>query len=508
MNDATSSSDPAQPADVVGEIPIESGLGRLLVATTVLGSSVAMLTATVVNVALPVVARDLEASSSAQQWIINAYLLTISALILIGGTLGDRFGRLRVYRIGLVWFAVASLACAVAPDVPTLIVARLFQGVGGALVTPGSLAIIEASLRPDDRGRGVGRWSGLIGLSGAVGPLLGGLLVDLTWRAVFLINLPITIAVLIMSVRLPESSDPAAREQPIDYVGAILTVLTLGGSSYALIEGPNNGFAGLPLVATVVAVASLVGLLAYEPRHPGAVVPIGLFANRVFATANLVTFLVYGAMGVVFFLIPLQLQVTVGYSPLQAGAVFLPVTLMMFVLSSHAGDYAQRNGPRVPLTVGPLLIAAGMLLYTRIGPGASYFTDVLPSVLVHGLGVSIAVAPVTSTALGSVPSERSGAASGVNNAISRTGQLLAIAAVPPLVGLTGPALGDAGLLDVGFDRAMVVSAVLVTAGAVTAAVLFGPPRASLLRRTRLHRACPVDGAYPHATPAPEAVAGS
>ncbi|MEL7157069.1 MAG: MFS transporter [Actinomycetota bacterium] len=365
-------------------------------------------------------------------------------------------------------------------------------------MTPGSLAIIEATLHPDDRGRGVGRWSGLIGISGAVGPLLGGLLVDLSWRSVFLINLPIAAAVLAMSVRLPESSNPEARTTPIDWIGAGLTVLTLGGASYALIEGPNNGLAGLPAVAAVVAVAALVGLLVYEPRHPGAVVPVDLFAVRPFAAANLVTFLVYGAMGVVFFLMPLQLQVSLGYSPFQAGAVFLPATVLLLVFSSRAGDYAQRHGPRGPLTLGPLLIAIGMVAFTRIGPGASYLTAVLPAVLVYGAGLALSVAPVTSTALGSVPSERSGAASGLNNAVSRTAQLLAVAAIPPLVGLTGGALGDPARLDDGFGTAMVVSAVLVVSGAVAAAVLLAPTGPERLTTHReQHPACAIDGAHPH-----------
>ena len=456
----------------VGDIAIDSPLGRMVVATTVLGSSVAMLTATVVNVALPTLADDLSASSADQQWIVNGYLLTLASLILVGGTLGDRFGRLRIYRLGVVWFAAASLACALAPGVPTLIAARLLQGIGGALLTPGSLAIIEATLHPDDRGKGVGRWSGLVGLSGAIGPLVGGLLVDLSWRTVFLINLPIAVVVLVMSMRLPESSDPAARTTPIDLLGAALTVVALGGASYALIEGPNGGFGPAAVGAGVAALVALVVLIRYEPGRPGAVVPVDLFANRVFATANLVTLVVYAAIGLTFFLLPLQLQVTAGFSPLEAGAVFLPVTAMMLVFSPTAGDLAQRHGPRIPLTVGPILVAMGMLLYTRIGPGASYLADVLPAVFVHGLGLAVAVAPVTGAALGSVPSERAGAASGVNNAVSRTGQLLAIAAVPPLVGLTGAALREPSALDDGFGPAMVVSACLVLGGAVLAAVAF------------------------------------
>jgi EmrB/QacA subfamily drug resistance transporter len=483
-------------------IDIESRLGRLVIATTVLGSSVAMLTATVVNVALPTMAVDLEASSASQQWVVNAYLLTIASLILIGGTLGDRWGRVRVYRLGIAWFAVASLLCAVAPNVEVLIAARLLQGVGGALLTPGSLAIIEASLRSQDRGRGVGLWSGLIGVAGAIGPLVGGLLIELSWRWVFLINLPIAIAVLILSRRIPESSDPEAGRTPLDVLGSALTVAALGGASYALIEGPNRGWGPVAVAAAVVAVAALVALVAVEPGRPGAVLPVDLFANRTFAAANLITFLVYGGMGVVFFLMPIQLQVTAGFSPLAAGLAFLPVTVMMLVLSARAGDWAQRNGPRLPLTVGPLVIAVALVLFGRIGPGASYLTDVLPAVLVHGLGLSICVAPVTAAALGSVPANRSGAASGTNNAVSRTGQLLAIAAIPPVVGLTGTALSEPAALDVGYGRAMMVAAVLVAAGGLTASALLAPAERSGHTAGRLaerlhHRACPVDGSYPH-----------
>ncbi len=460
-----------QPA---GEVALDSPAGRLVLATTVAGSAVAMLTATVVNVALPVLARDLDASSGQQQWVVNAYLLTIASLILIGGNLGDRFGRLRVYRIGVTWFAVASLLCAVAPNVEVLIGARLLQGVGGALLTPGSLAIIEATLRPQDRGRGVGRWSGLGGVAGAIGPLVGGLLVDASWRWVFLVNLPVALAVLVMSREVPESLDRSSRDHPLDTVGAALTALTLGAASYALIQGPPGGFGGLDLAAAVVAIVGLGLLVVNERRHPHPMLPFDLFAVRSFLAANVVTLLVYGGMGVVFFLLTIQLQVSLGWAPIAAGAALLPVTGLMLTLSSSAGDLANRIGPRWPLTVGPLLISIGMVLFSGIGPGDGYLTDVLPGVLVFGLGLAASVAPVTATALGSIPDDRAGAASGLNNAVSRTGQLLTVAAVPPLVGLTGEALADPVELTAGFDDAMYVGAALVALGAVTSALLFPP----------------------------------
>lgn len=454
-----------------GQVALASAEGRLVVATTVAGSAVAMLTATVVNVALPALARDLDASSSQQQWVINAYLLTIASLILIGGSLGDRYGRVRIYRVGVIWFGLASLGCAIAPNVELLIAARLVQGVGGALLTPGSLAIIEATLRRSDRGRGVGQWSGLIGIAGAIGPLVGGLLVDISWRWVFVINLPIVVVVLLLSSRVPESSDPEASDHRLDLGGAALTVLALGGASYALIEGSAGGFGVLDAAAGVLAVVSVALAIGFERRRAHPMVPLDLFANRVFAAANLITLLVYGGMGVVFFLLSIQLQVGLGWSPLAAGSAMLPVTLLMLALSSHAGDLAQRIGPRWPLTVGPALIAAGMLLMGSIDDGDSYVADVLPSVVVFGLGLAASVAPVTSTALGCVPDDRSGAASGVNNAIARSGQLLAVAAIPPLVGLTGDALSNTDLLDDRFGSAMTLGAVLVGLGALTAALL-------------------------------------
>ncbi|MFV0525490.1 MAG: MFS transporter [Acidimicrobiales bacterium] len=455
----------------VGLIPLASPVGRLVVTTTVLGSAVAQLTATVVNVALPVLATDLDASSSQQQWVINAYLLTLASLILIGGSLGDRFGRVFVYRVGVVWFGLASLACAVVPTIELLIVARLFQGMGGALLTPGSLAIIEATLRPADRSQGVGQWSGLSGLASAGGPVVGGLLVDLSWRWVFVINIPVAMVVVLLSRGVPESRDRSAAAAPLDVVGALLAASVLGGVSFALIQGGADGLDGPNSVALAVAVVALAGLLVYERRQPNPMVPLDLFANRAFSAANLITLLVYGGMGVVFFLLSLQLQVTLGWSPLAAGAALLPVTFLMLVLSPRSGALAQRIGPRAPLTVGPLVIAAGMLWLSTVGPGDRYATAVLPAVVVFGLGLSLSVAPVTSTALGTVPARRSGAASGFNNAVARTGQLLAVAAIPPLAGLTGDALSDPGQLGAGYPQATRWGALLVAAGGVAAAAM-------------------------------------
>lgn len=491
-NSVMSSDAGGEPETVL--ITLDSGEGRKVLATVVLGSAVASLTATVVNVALPTLARDLDASSSGQKWIVNGYTLTLAALILIGGSLGDRFGRVRLYRIGVAWFAVASLLCALAWDVNSLIAFRLLQGVGGALLTPGSLAIIESSFRKEDRGRGVGAWSGITGIASAIGPLLGGLLVGIDWRWVFVVNVPVAIGAFVLSRWVPETRDPSAATSRLDAVGAALTVAVLGGASFALIEGPEGGFSSLEISATVVAIIGAIVLVVYERGRDHAMVPFDLFVDRTFAVANLLTFLIYGGMGVLFFLLSVQLQVTAGWSPVESGAALLPVTVLMLLLSSRMGDVAQRIGPRWPLTVGPLVAALGMVMLTRVGPDATFLTDVLPAVTVFGLGLSGIVAPVTSAALGAVPDNRAGAASGVNNAVARTGGLLAVAAVPSLVGLTGDALGNAELLDPGFERAMLWSGGMVALGGVIAFALLGREREHETPHENVHcHPCPVDG---------------
>ncbi|MDY7100731.1 MAG: MFS transporter [Actinomycetota bacterium] len=447
----------------------DSAAGRWVVATTVLGSAVAMLTATVVNVALPAMADGLDADAAALQWIVNGYLLTLASLILVGGALGDRYGRRRVYRIGVAWFAVASLLCAVAPSAELLVVARVLQGVGGALLTPGSLAIIEASFHPDDRSRAIGAWSGLGGIAGAVGPLVGGLLVDVvSWRAVFLINVPVALAVVVLAGRfVPESRDGAANGPP-DIVGALTGAVALGGVTYALIEGSSGGAGGPVVAALAAAVLAAAAFVVTERRVAAPMLPRGIFADRQFGAANLVTFVVYGALGGAFFLVSIHLQVSLGYSPLAAGAAQLPITLLMLVLSSRAGALAHRIGPRRPLTFGPATIAAGLALYATVGAGDRYLTGVLPAVVVFGLGLSLTVAPVTSTALAAADEDHAGAASGVNNAVARAAQLLAVAALPALAGLTGDRLNEADGLADGFPVAMRIAAGCALAGGAIA----------------------------------------
>jgi len=474
-----------------GSIPLSTPTGRIVVATTTLGSAVAMLTSTVVNVALPTLATDLGASTAGQQWIVNAYLLTLASLILVGGSLGDRYGRLRVYRLGVGLFAVASVACALAPTVEVLIACRLAQGIGGALLTPGSLAIIEATLRPADRGRGVGLWSGLGGIAGAIGPLLGGLLVEISWRWVFVINVPIAAVVLAMSLWVPESRDPEALDHPIDGLGATLTTLSLGGLSFGLIEGSRDGFGPGSAVAIGFGVLAAVVLFVVEARRPRGIIPVDLFGEPAFVGANLVTVLVYAGLGVVFLLLSVQLQVAAGWGAWAAGASLLPVTVMMLLFSSRAGDLAQRIGPRWPLTIGLLVMAGGMLLMIRADQEATFVADVLPAAVVFGLGLSMSVAPVTSAALSAAPESRAGAASGFNNAVARTGQLLAVAAIPPLAGLGGDAMSDPAAMAAAYPVAVGIAASLVASGALVSAVLLP----SNVRRTRSSPKfqCPLDG---------------
>jgi EmrB/QacA subfamily drug resistance transporter len=390
-----------------------SGGGRWVLAVGVLGSGLAFLDGTVVNVALPEIGRDLDASTSTLQWILNGYLLTLASLILLGGSLGDRYGRRRVFMLGASLFTAASLLCAIAPNAELLVAARLLQGIGGALLTPGSLAMIDSSFRPGDRARAIGAWSGLVGAATAVGPLLGGFLVDaVSWRAIFLINLPIGIFVVAMARRhVPETRDPTAGG-PLDLRGAVLVALGLAGTTFALIEGPGRGISPSIVLTGAGGVVALGAFLLAERRSPNPMMPLSIFSSRQFSAANAVTFVVYAALAGVFFLLVAFLQISLGYSPIAAGAASLPVTALMLSLSARSGAVAQRLGPRIPLTLGPLVIAAGMLLMTRIDPGDGYVSSVLPAVIVFGLGLTLVVAPVTATVLAAADARHAGIASG------------------------------------------------------------------------------------------------
>ncbi len=451
------------------QVAYESPAGRWVLAVAVLGSGLAFLDGTVVNVALPDIGRDLDASTSSLQWILNGYLLTLASLILLGGSLGDRLGRRLVFVVGVGIFTIASLLCALAPTVELLIAARLLQGVGGALLTPGSLAMIEASFVPGDRARAIGAWSGLGGVAAAIGPLLGGYLVEaVSWRAIFLINLPIGLFVMAMAARhVPETRDPTASGR-LDYPGATLAAIALVGVTYALIEAPNDGLSPAIVVTGAGGLLAFIAFLLVERRSANAMMPLDIFSSRQFSAANLVTFVVYAALGGVFFLLVAFLQISLDYSPIAAGAASLPVTALMLLFSARAGALAQRIGPRIPLTAGPLVIAAGLLLLTRIEPGDAYVTGVLPSVLVFGAGLTLVVAPVTATVLAAADERHAGIASGINNAVARVAGLLAVAVLPLIAGLSGDGFYDPDTMADGFRTAMIACAALAALGGVLA----------------------------------------
>jgi EmrB/QacA subfamily drug resistance transporter len=444
---------------------------------TVLGSGIAFLDSTVVNVALPTIGEDLNAGISSLQWVVNAYTLTLSGLLLLGGSLGDHYGRRRIFVLGAVWFAAASALCGIAPTDEALIAARALQGVGGALLTPGSLAILEATFRREDRGPAIGAWSGLGGVTAAIGPFLGGWLVQAaTWRLIFLINLPLAVVVVWVSVRhVPESRDPSARGR-LDWTGAALAAAGLAGIVYALTDGATQGWTSPVILATGLGgVAALAGFVIWERRTPAPMLPLDIFASRQFTSANLVTFVVYGALGGALFLIPIQLQRVVGYSPLASGVALVPITLVMLLLSARAGRLASRIGPRLPMTLGPLGVATGLALYTRVGPGASYPVDILPASLVFGLGLVLTVAPLTSTVLAAAPAEHAGIASAVNNDVARTAGLLAVAVLPVAAGISGAGALEPEAFAAGFRTAMIIAAVLCAAGGVLSWVAIRNP---------------------------------
>jgi EmrB/QacA subfamily drug resistance transporter len=456
--------------DDVGRIRYRSTTGRWVLGVTVLGSGIAFLEATVVNVALPAIGEDLDADLAGLQWTINGYLLTLAALILLGGSLGDRYGRRRIFNLGVVWFVGASALCAVAPSIEVLIAARVVQGIGGALLTPGSLAIIEASFHPDDRGRAIGAWSALGGVAAAVGPLVGGWLIEaVSWRAIFLINIPLgAFVVWAANSHVPETRDPTISGR-LDFRGSAFASLALAGLTFGLIQAPEDGL-GSPAVfgAITVGLASAIGFVRAERRSPTPMLPLSIFDSRQFTSANLVTFVVYAALGGVFFLLVVFLQVALGYAPIAAGAASLPLTALMLVLSPRAGALAQRIGPRLPLTLGPILIAVGMLLMTRIDPGDSYLGAVLPAVVVFGLGLSLVVAPVTATVLAAADERHAGVASGVNNAVARTAGLVAVAALPLIAGLSGSDYSSPAAITDGFHVAMLACAILAFSGGALA----------------------------------------
>jgi EmrB/QacA subfamily drug resistance transporter len=471
----------ATPTAASGEdlnLTYDSPQGRWVLAATVLGSAIASIDATVVGIALPAIGRDFNTGLAALQWVVTAYTLTLAGLLLVGGALGDRFGRRRIFLVGVVWFAVASVLCGIAPSADALIAARALQGVGAALLTPGSLAILEASFAPGDRGKAIGAWSGLSGVAVAIGPFVGGWLVEAaSWRLIFAINLPVAVVVVLVTRRhVPESHDPDGTGQ-IDIAGAVLVTLGLVGLTYGLIEGPAGGWTD-PVVQTALigGVLLLVAFVAWESRARAPLLPLSLFASTQFTATNVVTFVVYGALGGALFLLPIQLQQVSGYTALQAGVSLLPLTAIMLALSARSGALAARIGPRVQMSVGPVLVGLGLALFTRVDENGSYLTQVLPAVTVLGLGLATTVAPLTATALATAPARHAGMASAVNNDVARAAGLIAVAVLPALAGITGTAYLDPAQFSAGFHTASLISAGVCVLGGALAAVTIRNPR--------------------------------
>jgi EmrB/QacA subfamily drug resistance transporter len=467
---------PVPPASVpCGNCRLDTAQGRWIIAATVLGSGVAFLDGTIVNVALPKIQSGLGASFTELQWVLDAYLLTLGSLILVGGALGDLFGRKRMFVAGLIAFGVASMGCGLAPNPTILIVARALQGVAGALLVPGSLAIITSSFDAAERGRAIGTWSGLAGVSTAIGPFAGGYLIDVaSWRWAFLINAPLIAAAVLATIRhVPESRAPAPSGESVlsrlDLPGATTAAVGLALVVYALIEVPRLQAATVSVLIGGGA-AFLVAFVIIERRRRMPMLPLQLFRSREFVVANLVTLMVYGGLSGAMFLVSLELQDELGYSALQAGAAFLPLTLLLLVFSSRVGALLPKIGLRLPLTLGPLIAAGGLALLVRVDAGSSYWTDVLPCVVLFGLGMSLVVAPVTTAALGAVDPAWSGIASGVNNAVARIAGLVAVAVLPLAAGLSRHS-GVASFTE-GFHRAMIIGAAALVAGGLIAAVGF------------------------------------
>jgi len=466
--------------------------GRWVLLATVLGSGIAALDATVVNIALPAIGRDFHSGLTSLQWTVNAYTLTLAGFLLLGGDLGDRYGRRRMFVIGVVWFAVASLLCAVAPSATALVAARALQGVGAALLTPGSLAIIEASFAREDRAAAIGAWSGLGGVAVAIGPFLGGYLVQaVSWRLIFVINLPLALAVVVIAVRhVPESRDTAMPLR-LDVPGVVLAALGLAGITYALTEAGQHGW-GSPsvIVPGLAGLACLVAFVPIERSSRNPLLPLDIFRSRQFSAANAVTFIVYGALGGALFLLPIQLQRVVGFSALKAGTALVPITVVMLTLSARAGRLAQRIGPRLPMGLGPIVAGVGLALLTRVDAGSTYVGDVLPAVVVFALGLALTVAPLTATVLAAASEEHAGIASAVNNDVARAAGLVAVAVLPLAAGITSGTYAHPAEFSDGFRMAMLLAAALCAAGGALAFFTIRNPEEKAASLCALH--CSLD----------------
>lgn len=438
---------------------------RRVLAVSVLGSAMAFLDATVVNVALPSIADDLAADVRGLQWVLDGYLVTLTALLLLGGSLGDRYGRRRVFLAGIAGFTAASVLCGLAPTTELLVAARALQGVGAALLVPESLALLSATVAYEERGRWIGAWSGLTGAASAVGPFVGGWLVDAaSWRWVFFINVPIGALVAVLAPGVPESRDPQAPEH-LDLRGAALATGGLAALAGGLIHAGEGWSVAAVGVATAGA-ALLVVFAVHERRVPEPMLPPRLFRSRQFAGANLVTLAVYTGLGGAFFLVVVNLQVALEYSALEAGLAMLPVTGLLVALSTPAGAFASRFGPRLPMTAGPLIVAAGLVLLGEIGPSDSYVSAILPAATVFGFGLAVTVAPLTAAVLAAVDDDHLGVGSATNNAAARLAGLLAVAVLPAVAGVALDAPEGSSLP--GYRAAMRIAAGLCVVGAAVA----------------------------------------